>query len=338
LGFEFDAELARDAVEVVRVPQHPLHWILDARAVRRAVATVVRRERVDAVLSYYAEAAFLPALLRRAGVRFGYIATWHSYAAALEGPLRAVPRWLDRRLKRRLVIRPHRGAEVLFATSRFTMGELASVLGVDRGRVVVCPLGVDPSFLEIEVAPAAPIRRLLFFGRIIESKGVLDALGALDLLARQGHGELELRLRGQGDHDWARRAARERGLEDRVAVLGPAGDDELRAELAAAQVAFLPSHFEAFGLAFAEAQAAGLPVVAYRAGSVPEVVEDGVTGWLAPPRDVAALARCLGEAALDPAAARARGLAGRERVRARFTWQQTARAILGGLRDAAVSR
>ena len=112
---------------------------------------------------------------------------------------------------------------------------------------------------------------------------------------------------------------------------GPLDDAALRRELQWAQLAVLPSHFEAFGLAFAEAQAAALPVVAYRAGSVPEVVEDGVTGWLGPTRDVEQLSANLNRALLDPAEARTRGLRGRERARSLFTWERTAETILGSL-------
>src|SRR5207244_3595867 len=63
----------------------------------------------------------------------------------------------------------------------------------------------------------------------------------------------------------------------------------------------LPSATEAFGLAALEAMACGVPVVASAAGGIPEVVEDGKTGFLAPPGDVATMVdralRALGNAA-----------------------------------------
>jgi glycosyltransferase involved in cell wall biosynthesis len=108
-------------------------------------------------------------------------------------------------------------------------------------------------------------------------------------------------------------------------------DASLRAALADADLALLPSWSESFGLAIAEAQAAALPVVAYAAGSVPEVVEDGVTAWLAPVRDVAALAERLHAACADPEGAHRMGLAGRARVLARFRWEETAERLLDEL-------
>jgi glycosyltransferase involved in cell wall biosynthesis len=329
-----DADLAADGVEVERVRPHSLHWFLDGRAVRRAVARILDRETVDVVLSYFIEAAFLPALLERRGVRLGFISTWQSYAKALTFTAAWMPRPLFARVRDRLLGAPHRRAEVLYATSRFTRDELVEVLGVDPQRIQLCPLGVEARFLEIPRERPDAITRLLFFGRVIPSKGVGDAIEALGRLGHDGNARVTLRLRGQGDLDWARAVAREHGVEERVEVLGPADDAELRDELREAHLAVMPSHYEAFGLAFAEAQAAGLPVVAYRAGSVPEVVEDGVTGWLAPLHDVDALTACLRRALDDPAATHAAGLAGRERVQRLFTWEETARTILRGLERA----
>jgi hypothetical protein len=65
LGHEFDEQLAADSVDIRRVDQSGLHWIRDAGRVRGAVEDIADRERVDAVLSYYMEGAFLPDALAR---------------------------------------------------------------------------------------------------------------------------------------------------------------------------------------------------------------------------------------------------------------------------------
>ncbi len=330
-AFDLDAELARDGVTIERVAPHPLHRFLDARNVRRAVRRILDRERVDVVLSYFIESAFLPALLRERGVTFGFISTWQSYEKALTFTMTRLPRFLSRRIRERLLHVPHRAAAILFATSGFTRGELIDELGVDPARIELCHLGVDPRFFDIPRPRPDAITRLVFFGRIIEEKGVGDLIQALGKLARAGCDAFTLRIRGQGELAWAEGLAREHGIADRVEVAGPAGDDELREELGNAQLAIMPSHFEAFGLAFAEAQAAGLPVVAYQAGSVPEVVEDGVTGWLAPLHDVDGLAARIAGALRDPAGTHAAGLAARDRVRRLFTWENTAATLLAGI-------
>jgi len=319
LGLEFDAELAADSVTVCRVPQHPLHWILDGLAVKKVLQREIAKARPDLVLSYYHEAGFLPAMLAAQGIRFGYISTWQLYQRALAAPLRKVPRSIWPWVRRKLILEPHRRAAILFATSEFTRRELVEHVGVDADRVVICRLGVAPHFFDIPVHAAPQVTKLLFFGRVIASKGVLDAMQALARLAEQGVRDWTLRIVGQGDREWAANAAAEFGIAEQVELNGAVDDAGLRRELTAADLAILPSHFEAFGLCFAEAQAAGLPVVAYDAGSVPEIVQHESTGWLAPTGDVDALAECIATAIRDPEATRAAGLAGRERARQCFT-------------------
>jgi glycosyltransferase involved in cell wall biosynthesis len=85
-----------------------------------------------------------------------------------------------------------------------------------------------------------------------------------------------------------------------------------------------------------EALAAGRGVVATAVGGVGDVVRDGETGWLVPPRDAGALRDALAAALADPAEADRRGAAGRERVLARHApepaGRELARLILGGAR------
>jgi glycosyltransferase involved in cell wall biosynthesis len=81
--------------------------------------------------------------------------------------------------------------------------------------------------------------------------------------------------------------------QGRVTFAGLVSEDALPAVYAAADLYVWPAVREAYGLALLEAQAAGLPVVAGREGGVAEVVADGVSGVLTPPRDPAALARAV---------------------------------------------
>ncbi len=337
LGFELDEELSRDGVEVVRVPQHALHWLLDGLSVKRTLASVLKRHRVDIVLSYFHEAAFLPSFLKARNIRFGYISTWQSYAMALSGADQEHRFWksLWKWSNDRSIIRPHQQADILFATSKFTRGELRNVVGVDGSRIVVCHLGVDPRFTQIPRVAPQEITRLLFFGRIVPNKGILDAIEALAQVANRGLTNWVYRVLGPGDQEWARNAAREHGIGEKVEVAGAVDDEGLRRELERAHLAIMPSHSESFGLAFAEAQAAGLPVVAYETGSVPEIVEHGVTGWLAPLHRRDRLATCIEKALLDPQATYHAGLDGRRRVQEMFTWERTATTILEGIRSVA---
>ena len=81
---------------------------------------------------------------------------------------------------------------------------------------------------------------------------------------------------------------------------------------------------EPFGLPVVEAMAAGRPVVASRAGGIPELVADGRTGLLVEPGDPLALADALLTLLADPERARAMGAAGRKDAVAHWTWQRAA--------------
>ena len=332
-GYEIERELADVGVQVVRVAPHLLHWTLDGREVRRVMERLVAERRIDAVLGFYNEVSHLPEFLREKGVRFGVIASWLSYRMALAAErqgkgLRGL--WM-RRANRRFVVEPYRAAEIVFANSNFTRGELVDVLGCDPRRIHVTYLGVKPLFFAVPRAEPEEIRRFVFFGRLVPEKGIGDALAALGDLARAGKDGWTFRVMGSGDLERVRALARAHGIEQKLELSGHQGDDALRMELARAHVALLPSHSESFGLSIAEAQAAGLPVVAYAAGAVPEVVEAGKSAWLAPLGDVRALRSALEETLDDPHATWNRGLAGRERVSRLFRWEETAARVLAGL-------
>lgn len=139
-----------------------------------------------------------------------------------------------------------------------------------------------------------------------------------------GDGELRAPLEAQ---------ARALGLGDRCIFAGFRGD--LDVLLPAFDVFCLSSHMEGLGTSLLDAMAFARPVVATRAGGIPEAVEDGVTGRVVPARDAAALAGALLDV-LDDASLRATyGAAGRARFLARFTADRMADATLAVLSEVA---
>jgi glycosyltransferase involved in cell wall biosynthesis len=131
------------------------------------------------------------------------------------------------------------------------------------------------------------------------------------------------------------------GLSDRVTFLGTRDDiPELLAGLDV--LVHPPTAPEPFGRVLAEAMAVGRPVVAARCGGIPEVVEDGVTGFLAPSADIGAFTAAVVRLLEDPVLCRRLGGAGRRRAEARFGIEAHAvsvleayRAVLEGRRAAA---
>ena len=333
VGRQFDEELSRDSVSIQRVEPSRVHWLRDGAAVARAVDHILQRERVDLVLSYFTEAAAVMAVARAHDVKTGIIATVQSYEHALGMSMTGIPRFLRPLINRRIIAEPLRQADVIYATSEYTRDELTGLFGVEADKIVVSHLGVEPRFFEIPRSVPTAINRFLFTARVVPMKGVLDAVEALGKLAKKGHTDWTFRMFGDGNRDWVVEAAREHGVASQVEVRAALpNDDELVRQLEWAHVMIGPSHFEAFGLAFAEAHAAGLPVVGYDAGAVPEIVENGVTGWLAPVHDVDRLAQAIESAMQDPAETYAVGLAGRERIR-RFSWEETVRTMARGFRE-----
>jgi len=326
------AELAQDGIKTLAVPSHPLHYLLDGRPMRHAVEELLDHHPIDALLGWWHEAAFLPRLLAERGVLFAMNAA-ASYALVFP----AEKRWRRpfEALRARYLVRPPlRRAAVVFVRSAFTRDEIARLAGVPDGKVRLVPCGIDRRFGEIRKMEVDGPPRILYFGRLSHEKGIFDAITALGRLSRIGRRDWRLRVAGWGDVERVLAHARAHGVHDRLDLLGPLARPALVDELARAELVLLPSYSESFGLANAEAQAAGVAIVAYRAGAVPEVVVDQDTGWLVPTGDVLALSEAIWNALENPEERHRRGEAGRRHVLEHFSWDGAAAATLEGLEEA----
>jgi glycosyltransferase involved in cell wall biosynthesis len=194
--------------------------------------------------------------------------------------------------------------------------------GVDLARFTPDPGPTDSAVLAtLGVADdlRAGQHNLLYAGRLVRWKGVEYLIEALPQLQTP---DVRVWIAGQGPYqpDLEALAAR-LGVADRIRWLGTVPQEQLPALYRAAAVLVGTSFVnETFGIALAEAQACGRPVVASRFGGFPEVVEDGVTGLLCTPQDAPDLAAKLDTMLADPERAAAMGAAGRARVLRLFTW------------------
>jgi glycosyltransferase involved in cell wall biosynthesis len=142
--------------------------------------------------------------------------------------------------------------------------------------------------------------RLVAAGRLSVEKGFDVLLEAVRLAVADGL-DVHLDLIGSGpEHD--RLAELAAPLGDRVQLIPAQPRESLWAHMDAAQVLVVPSRREGLGLVALEAIARGRPVIASRAGGLPEVVLDGVDGVLVPPEDARALADALHKLPLAPPA------------------------------------
>ena len=153
--------------------------------------------------------------------------------------------------------------------------------------------------------------------QLIPRKGHRYLLSALPGLLER-HPDLQVLIFGQGPLEAELRAEVEsRNLAAAVRFTGFRHD--LPRWLGGLNMLIHPADMEGLGVSLLQASAAGVPIVTSRAGGLPEAVQDGVTGILCPPGDVAALAAAIDRLAGD-AALRARfGAAGRARILAEFS-------------------
>jgi glycosyltransferase involved in cell wall biosynthesis len=205
--------------------------------------------------------------------------------------------------------------------------------------------GADPA--RFRPAPDARRRGVLFVGRLTPHKGVDRLIEALPE-------DAELRVVGSGGHD---PDPPEREYPDllrslaarrRVEFLGAVPDADLPALFRGAQVLALPSvHVtrygrqvpvsELLGLSAIEAMASGTPVVASRVGGLPEVVEDGETGFVVEPGNVGELGERIAQILGDRRLAERLGRNARERFLERFTWEACAERCLAAYSELAGS-
>lgn len=164
-------------------------------------------------------------------------------------------------------------------------------------------------------------RRLLFVGRLNAQKGIEALLEALSRMSTPA----ELDVIGDGAAGGAlRKRASELGIAERVHWHGALPQPRLAEFYREATALVVPSIGEGFGLVAVEAQLCETPVVAFASGGLSDSVEDGVTGFLVPAGDVAALAARLDAVLADPQRS-VIGRAGRQAALARFAPESVAR-------------
>jgi glycosyltransferase involved in cell wall biosynthesis len=183
-------------------------------------------------------------------------------------------------------------ARHVVATSAATARILAADFGVPSGRLTVVEPGTDGVTLPAREGGATV--SLLAVGSVVPRKGYDVLVAALARLA-----DLPWRVVIVGDRQRSPETARSLdadiarlGLADRVRFTGAVASECLTQHYAAADLFVLPSRFEGYGMAFAEAIAHGLPVIGTTAGAIPDTVP-AVAGVLVPPDDVDALATAL---------------------------------------------
>jgi len=224
----------------------------------------------------------------------------------------------------RMQARVARRISTLLTVSKSSAADISSAFAVPADRLQTIPLGVDP---EVFVPPTTPRVR----GRIVcvasadmPLKGVSHLLEAVAKLRTELAVELVLvtKLAAGGASE---RLIEQLAIGDVVRTVSGIDDQELAALLGSAEVVAVPSRYEGFSLPAVEAMACGTPLVASRAGALPEVIgADGECGLLVEPGDSEALAGALATLLADAQRRGRMGAAGRARVLRRYSWAAVA--------------
>jgi glycosyltransferase involved in cell wall biosynthesis len=198
-----------------------------------------------------------------------------------------------------------------------------------RERVRTVHNGIDTEiFRRLEQVERVP-NRLVIVGKAEDrKKGVPFLLEAVRLLKDDVDVNVCV-VGGQGPDGYGARLVEELGIGDRVTFTGQLDTEELVRLYSSAEIAVTASLYEGFGLPAAEAMACGTPVIASRAGALPEVVGEDGSGVLVPPADPPALAAAIKDLLSDDALRLKMGEAARRRIEQRFSWEVAARETVG---------
>lgn len=222
---------------------------------------------------------------------------------------------------------------IVLAVAGASAADSVADFDLDPAQMRIVPLGVDTDLF----APAdgrVPGRIVAVASADRPLKGVVHLLEAVAKLRTDHDVELQLVSNLEPGGPTERRIT-ELGIGDAVHVVNNISDQELASLLASAEVMCVPSLYEGFSLPTVEAMSCGTPVVASRAGALPEVVgDDGTCAVLVEPGDPEALASAIRDLLDSPETRERLGSAGRRRALDRYSWTSVAEATVAAYTEA----
>ena len=252
--------------------------------------------------------------------------------------------WRPLPILRRLALRL---ADWVLAPSSDTARKLSEVQSVPRGKVIRVPWPVNEEMLRLATDALAPQpppgfptgQVILTVGRWVASEGYKGADDLIEAIAILCESMPELRLAAVGSGDdlpRLRKLAFDRGVADRVSFFEGLSREQIAGCYARCTIFALPSTGEGFGLVFLEAMAFAKPVIGAESGGVPDLIENGVTGLLVPPRDKRKLAEALKHLLSDSELRAHLGSRGAEMVCRRYTFEAFETALERIIDDALI--
>jgi len=217
----------------------------------------------------------------------------------------------------------------VITVSKSSANDVIRIFHVPQSKVRIVHNGIDIDiFKKVDHIEKEPNRVIVVANTEDRKKGIIYLLKAIQLLKDDMDVKLTIVDR-IGEHTkYAPMLVRELGLEDRVTFTGRLTTEELVKRYSTAEVAVTASLYEGFGLPCAEAMSCGTPVIATKAGALPEVVGNGSAGILVPPEDPVGLAGAIKRLLEDKPLRQKLGEAGRKRIEEAFSWEDAAKRTL----------
>ncbi|MCK4626504.1 MAG: glycosyltransferase family 4 protein [Phycisphaerae bacterium] len=223
-------------------------------------------------------------------------------------------------------------ASAVIALSEDWVGRLRAIAPRAKWRVV--PNGVPISPKTVVVENRKPT--FLFLGNLGEQKGAHDLVRATAIASRKGF-EGQIDLAGKetepGQIEAIEKIIAETGCQSQVRLIGVISGEAKDRAIKSADCMVLPSYAEGLPMAILEAMACGLLIISTNVGAIPEVITDGVEGFLIEPGDIEALADRLVRVGQDSQLRKRMGQAGKELVRQQYSLDIMINRLLDVYRD-----
>jgi len=221
-------------------------------------------------------------------------------------------------------------AEHRFVVSEYWRKALAQDYGLGS---TVTYNGVDMADMAHPPPRSSSSPTVLFVGGLEARKGLEFLVLAMAGVAHEIPGArltvvAKTGFKGTDDRRWFEVLAERAGVSEMIEFHESVSQEQLMQMYSDCDVCALPSRMEGWGLSLMEAMACRKPVVATDVGGVPELVSDGVEGFLVPPGDPKIMADALVRLLKDPSLRNRMGKAGAETV-LRYSWDETARTVIG---------
>ncbi len=227
-------------------------------------------------------------------------------------------------------------ADRIIGVSRNEMKLLKDKLDVPEDKIRIIPNGIDEE--EFTSIPKGDLFRekysikdelVLFTGRLATNKGLLTLVESMpEVLEEFPDTTFALVGEDEGMKSKIIKKAEKLGVRDSLLITGYIEDyDVFKSAYSAADVYVLPSEYEAFGIVLLEAMMCETPCIGTNVGGVPEVIEDGKTGYIVDYERSEELSKNMIHLLDDDQKRRMMGKAGRKRVLKKFTWERVAQQI-----------